>query len=305
MSENLVLQQLCKEFLSYLYGVRNVSANTIASYENDLAHLCKFIDSSTEISQISTTDLQFCIAEMTNQKFASTSINRFISAVRTFFKYCYRLGYIKNNPALRLKTLKAPQKLPRFLFPKETQELCEMPEKNELLWKARDKALIECFYSSGCRVSELATLKLSDLKPDLHSAIVKGKGNKERQVFFSDEASIALKDYLLERKMRVKAEKKVYTVFINQFGTSLTDRGMRYIINRYSGVEGTNHHISPHALRHTFATTLLSNGADIRVVQELLGHSNISTTQRYTHVTREQLVKTYKQAHPHGGNEKY
>ncbi|MBO4729120.1 MAG: tyrosine-type recombinase/integrase [Spirochaetaceae bacterium] len=290
-----------EEFLSYIYGVRNLSENTLEGYKHDLDLFVELLGNESELEDITLGDLQLCVAQLTEKKFAATSINRFISAVRSFFKYAFRMGYIKVNPALRLKTIKAPQKMPRFLYPSETEEFCAQPEKTNLLWPSRDEAIIKCLYSSGCRVGELAGLKLRDLSSDLSSAIVLGKGKKERRVFFSAETVTALKKYLLERKQNIKKDSNVDALFVNQLAKALTIRGIRYIINRYSGIEGTNHHISPHALRHTFATTLLSNGADIRVVQELLGHASISTTQRYTHITTEQLVRTYNQAHPHGG----
>ena len=185
----------------------------------------------------------------------------------------------------------------------EVQKICEEPEKNELLWKSRDKAIFTMLYSSGCRVSELVGLKITDFINDYHCAIVKGKGNKQRKVYFAQQARRNLREYLIDRK-KVLAENHIMPLpselFINQKGRALTTGGLRYILNRYSGVEGTNHHENPHAFRHTFATHLISNGADVRLVQEMLGHSNISTTQRYTHVTTEKLIETYNKAHPHG-----
>lgn len=298
-----LIVSIIEEFLSYIYGVKNLSENTLDGYRRDLYLLLELLGDKQDLNSISLGDLQLCIAQLSEKKFASTSINRFISAVRSFFRYSFRMGYISVNPSLRLKTIKTPQKIPRFLYPAETAELCAQPEKTKLLWPHRDEAIIKCLYSSGCRVGELAGLKIKDLSSDLSSAIVLGKGQKERRVFFSAEAAQSLKIYLEERRKLVKADSTVKALFVNQHSTALTTRGIRYIINRYSGIEGTKHHISPHALRHTFATTLLSNGADIRVVQELLGHASISTTQRYTHITTEQLVKTYNQAHPHGGND--
>ncbi|MBO5691028.1 MAG: tyrosine-type recombinase/integrase, partial [Spirochaetaceae bacterium] len=175
--------------------------------------------------------------------------------------------------------------------------------------EARDKALFQMFYSSGCRVAEMAGLTLEDFSQDLSSAMVRGKGGKDRRVFFTPTASSALKEYLPQRQQKLLhsgkdvAKEPVRSLFLNNQGGALTTRGIRYILSRYSGVEGTNNPVSPHAFRHTFATALLSNGADVRMVQEMLGHSSISTTQRYTHITTAQLVKTYNQAHPHGGTE--
>ena len=184
----------------------------------------------------------------------------------------------------------------------EVDALCKEPEKNELLWASRDYALFEMLYSSGCRVSEITMLGLSDFMNGYDRAVVTGKGDKQRIVYFSQEAKAALKAYLVDRK-KVMEENgtlgKTDRIFISQRGLPLSVRGIRYIISRYSGPEGTNHHINPHAFRHTFATTMIGNGADVRMVQEMLGHSSISTTQRYTHITTEKLIETYNKAHPH------
>jgi integrase/recombinase XerC len=232
---------------------------------------------------------------------APSSINRFIAAVRAFFAYIRRLEYIAIDPSREIKTVKQPKRLPKFMTAGEVDELCELPEKKDILWPSRDKALFEMLYSSGCRVSEIASLTMRDFTEGYKSAFITGKGNKDRQVYFAVDAIEALKNYLPERGAHVAKGKKVEHVFINRLGLPLSARGIRYIVTRYSGAEGTNRHISPHAFRHTFATSLLTNGADVRVVQEMLGHSNISTTQRYTHITTEQLIKTYRKAHPHGG----
>ncbi len=294
------IPELIEEFLSYLLGVRNVSPRTVESYRSDMAHFAEMVNKDAPLPSVTLADLQICIASLSGQNYAATSINRFISALRTFFDYCYRLGYIETNPAARLKNVKAPQKMPKFLFQSESDELCAMPDKLNILWPVRDKAIIECLYSSGCRVSELAGIKIADLEKNFRSAIVMGKGSKERRVYFSPEAVAALKDYLAERLVKFPHAKEMPEVFLNMHGGKISRSSIYSLISRYSGVEGTNHQISPHALRHTFATTMLNNGADIRIVQELLGHANISTTQRYAHVTTAQLVKTYNQAHPHG-----
>lgn len=241
---------------------------------------------------------------------AASSVNRFVAAVRSLFAYCRRFDYIQKDPALEIHTVKQPKQLPKFMTASEVQELCTAPEKNSLLWEARDKALFQMFYSSGCRVAEMAGLTLEDFSQDFSSAMVRGKGGKDRRVFFTPTASTALKEYLPQRQQKLLrfgndgASQPVRALFLNNHGGALTTRGIRYILSRYSGVEGTNNPVSPHAFRHTFATALLSNGADVRMVQEMLGHSSISTTQRYTHITTAQIVKTYNQAHPHGGTDR-
>ena len=220
--------------------------------------------------------------------------------------YCKKFGYIDVNPALELKGLKLPKNLPRFMTQTEVDSLCRVPDEASILWEKRDKALFEMLYSSGCRVSEIVGLKIRDLTSDFSSAIVTGKGKKDRRVYFEKDAREALEAYLKDRDERfpqfsLGGAFPVQNVFLNNKGGALTDNGVRYILSRYTGPEGTNRHISPHAFRHTFATAMLSNGADIRMVQEMLGHSSISTTQRYTHVTTERLKEVYAQAFPHSG----
>ena len=303
------LTEAVEEFLSYQLGVRCLSPNTVAGYRNDLDKLAKALDGQRPLDSISKEDIRYCIGELTMAGAAASSVNRFVAAVRSLFGYCYRYGYIKKNPAVEIHTVRQPKQLPKFMTASEVNELCAAPENSALLWVARDKALFTMFYSSGCRVSEIAGLTLADFSGDYSSAIVHGKGGKDRRVFFDQDSQVALKDYLPERQARLvhngksNNDKAVSALFLNNHGGPLTTRGIRYILSRYSGVEGTNNPVSPHAFRHTFATTMLSNGADVRIVQEMLGHSSISTTQRYTHITTAQLIKTYNQAHPHGGTQ--
>ena len=299
----MTLNELVEEFLLYLSVVRNVSENTVAGYRNDLTQLQSLLTPEIDVKTVTKENLLLCIGELSRQKRAAASINRFISAFRTLFSYARKFEYIEKDPALEIKTVKQPKKVPNYMTQAEVQQLCNQPAENELLWQKRDMAVLAMLYSSGCRISELRNLKLSDFTDGGHAAIVTGKGNKQRKVYFADKARECLAEYLKDRE-RVLAEnnvaEKTDQLFISQKGKPISVNGLRYIITRYSGVEGTNHHINPHAFRHTFATTLLSNGADVRLVQEMLGHSSISTTQRYTHITTEKLIETYNKAHPHG-----
>ena len=297
------LQELVDEFLMYSSGVRDLSENTVLGYKNDLEHLKIFLTPELDISTVTKENLKLCIGQLSKNHSSNASINRFIAAVRSLFAYAYKFGYLKENPALELKTVKLPKKVPRFMTSAEVETLCNQPEKNELLWASRDHALFEMLYSSGCRVSEITELCLNDFLNGYDRAVVTGKGDKQRIVYFSDEAKAALKVYLADRKKVLQENGTLGTtdrIFISQKGQPLSVRGVRYIISRYSGAEGTNHHVNPHAFRHTFATTMIGNGADVRLVQEMLGHSSISTTQRYTHVTTEKLIEIYNKAHPHG-----
>ena len=296
------LRELTEEFLLYLSTVRGLSENTVIGYRKDLNELQQFLTPQIDINTITKENLLLCVGRLSRQHKSAATINRFIAAVRTVFKYAHKFGYIKRNPSLELKTVKLPKKVPNYMTRNEVNELCNQPVNNELLWKTRDYAIFTMLYSSGCRISEITNLKLTDFMDGYKSAVVTGKGNKQRRVYFEQTSRAALAEYLKDRK-RLLEEKHILEptdhLFINQKGCAITVEGMRYILTRYTGPEGTKHHVNPHAFRHTFATTLIGNGADVRMVQEMLGHSSISTTQRYTHITTEKLIEVYKNAHPH------
>jgi len=299
----MTLSELTDEFLLYLSAIRNLSENTISSYRNELSQLQQFLTPDLDVKSITKENLFLCIGQLSRQKKSAATVNQFVAATRTLFAYALKYKYIENNPALELKTVKLPKKIPNFMTQPEVTKLCDQPVVNELLWQTRDRAIFTMLYSSGCRISELINLSLDDFMDNFHSAIVTGKGNKQRKVFFEEESRKALGAYLKDRR-KVILENQIAEptkkLFINQKGMPLSNGGLRYILNRYTGAEGTNRHVNPHAFRHTFATTMLNNGADVRMVQEMLGHSSISTTQRYTHVTTEKLIEIYNKAHPHG-----
>ncbi len=303
---NTTIHDVSAEFLLYLETVRGFSPHSIIAYRGDLLQFELFLGGHRPVTSVTLEELRSCIGKLSEEKRAAASINRFIAAVRALFAYCRKFQYIQHNPALELRTVKMPKHMPRFMTEAEVDALCAQPGKKELLWETRDKAIFELLYSSGCRVSELASLKLQDFTGDYESAIVTGKGRKDRRVYFEKDARNALKVYLADRKKRFETgpDGVVGPVFVNQHGKKLSVSGIREIVTRYSGPEGTNHHVSPHTFRHTFATELLVHGADIRAVQELLGHASISTTQRYTHITTEKLIEIYNRAHPHGGKKK-
>lgn len=296
-------------YLDYVSGVRQFTQTTINSYKNDLSIFESWLlEMDLNVLSVSASGIRIFIAELGDKKFAPASINRMLSSLRGFYKYALRFNLVKENPVNTLRNLKRAQKLPNFMFPEQAQRFCALPANKNLLWEARDAAIFASLYSTGCRVSELAGLDINDLDINLSSAIVFGKGKKERKVFFADFAKRYLKTYLFERELMMKKKHievqstefgKRKALFLNQKGEPLTERGIRYIINRYVLVSPELKKLSPHAFRHSFASTLVTRGADIRVVQELLGHQSISTTQRYTHITAEQLQNLYKLAHPH------
>ncbi|MCQ2590641.1 MAG: tyrosine-type recombinase/integrase [Treponema sp.] len=299
----MTLHELVEEFLLYLSSVRNLSENTVTSYRNDLTQLQEFLTPDINIDSIKKENLMLCVGQLSKKDRAAASINRFVAAVRNMFLYGRKFGHLQINPAAELKTVKLPKKVPNYMTESEAAQLCFQPEKNELLWKNRDECLFLMLYSSGCRISEIQSLCINDFIDDYHSAIVTGKGNKQRRVYFEESSRKAIHEYLEDRQKILESNgitNPTKQFFINQKGQPISINGLRFIITQYSGSNGTKHHVNPHAFRHSFATTLLANGADVRMVQEMLGHSSISTTQRYTHITTEKLIEIYNKAHPHG-----
>jgi integrase/recombinase XerC len=245
------------------------------------------------------------IADLSSEGIASVSVNRALSSIRGFYRWMLRFGYRRDDPSEQLRNLKTPKTLPAFLYEKEMADFSELPDTAGILWPERDKALILAMYTAGLRISELVGLNLKNMESDLGGARIIGKGDKERQVFFSDEAREALAAYLPLRLERIKkagpkGAELSGRLFVNRKGAPISVPGVRWIITQYAERSGLQKNIHPHALRHSFATHLVNSGCNVRVVQELLGHASISTTQRYTHVDMERLKKVYAKAHPHG-----
>ena len=300
-----VLGCLAEEYLGYLSSVRGISERTASAYRRDL-RLFSVYCANHEFSpeQASPSLVRGFISDLFAEGAASVSVNRALSSIRGFYRWMLRFGYREDDPSSPLRNLKTPKTLPAFLWEKEMAHFSELPEKAGILWPERDKALILVMYSGGLRISEAASLTLKNIGGDFSTARIVGKGNKERQVFFSEEAREALLVYLPARKDRIKAENPTDRLFISRKGAPISVPGVRWIISKYSERSGLEKNINPHSLRHSFATHLVNSGCDVRVVQELLGHASISTTQRYTHVNMERLKQVYNKAHPHGGQRK-
>lgn len=291
------------EFLLYLETIKGFSPNTIVSYRNDLKKFMFFCGKKKYIDELTFQDLRFAIPCMSEDGATPATINRYIAAVRTLFAYCRKLEYIDSNPSLRLRTVKADKPYHQVVTDQEMYKVCTSPDDKKMLWPARDKAIFEMLYSSGCRVSELCSLKFSSFSEGYKKAKILGKGSKERFVFFERDALEALTAYLKERKKLLQEkgiEEDPKFIFLNQAGTPLTTGGLTWILSKYTSAEGINHHFSPHDFRHAFATALVNEGLDIRKVQALLGHASVSTTQRYTHVNQKKVFSDYHKAHPHG-----
>ncbi|MDP3049138.1 MAG: tyrosine recombinase XerC, partial [Thermodesulfovibrionales bacterium] len=281
-----------QQFLRYLEIERGVSPHTLRAYRKDLEAFSSHVKSKVE--DIGLNDIRGFVAEEINSGHKKTTAGRRLAAVRSFLKFLYREGYIKSNPAKLVPTPKLPKMLPKFLSVDDVFSLVEKPEGIGFL-PARDRAILELLYSSGLRVSELAGLNAEDINVREGLVKVKGKGKKERIVPVGTKAVEAIKTYFIER---VLLKKKDGAFFLNRNGARLTDRSIRRIVIKYAKAIGVNSRIGPHTLRHTFASHLLQGGADLRVIQELLGHSSLSTTQKYTHLDITHLMDTYDKAHP-------
>lgn len=281
-----------QKFLRYLEIEKGVSPHTLRAYRKDLKAFSNHVKS--KIENIDLNNIRGFVDEEINSGHKKTTAGRRLAAVRSFLKFLYREGYIKSNPAKLVPPPKPPKMLPKFLSVDDVFSLVEKPEGIGFL-PARDRAILELLYSSGLRVSELSALNADDINTREGLVKVKGKGKKERITPVGRKALEAMKTYSIER---VLLKKKDGAFFLNRNSTRLTDRSIRRIVIKYAKAIGVNSRIGPHTLRHTFASHLLQCGADLRVIQELLGHSSLSTTQKYTHLDITHLMDTYDKAHP-------
>jgi integrase/recombinase XerC len=289
-------------FLNYLRDQKRFSPSTLRAYESDLRQFGEFLDSLPSIEtppgpeEIDTLAVRGFVARMSRSGLAKSSIARKLSAVRSFLNHAEREGRTKANVARAVPTPKVPKGLPRDLTVDEMFNLLDHVEGDDLA-AVRDAAILELLYAAGLRVGELVSLDLEDI--DLRGGIVRvlGKGNKERLVPFGSKAARALERWI-DRSRDLRAKTDQIAVFLNLRGSRLTDRSVRRILNRRLREAAVRARVSPHALRHSFATHLLGAGADLRAIQELLGHASLSTTQRYTHVSTEALMRVYDKAHP-------
>ncbi len=295
-------------FKKYLAHERNYSAHTITNYEVDLRDFYEFLEyeDMKKVSEMTYQLARKYLSFLHKRKLSKSTLARKISSLRSFYKYLQSNEYVKDNPFLLLSLPKKEKKIPKFFYEVEMNELYNSINLDDFLGE-RNLAIIELLYGSGLRVSELCSLELENIHYDDKIIYVKGKGNKERLVPMNNFCQEALVDYInnSRKKLLMKSKSNTNAVFLNHRGRKLSVRGVRDILNRIIGNSSKITSISPHMLRHTFATHLLNSGADIRSVQELLGHEQLSTTQIYTHVSKEQLRKIYMQAHPHAKEEEH
>jgi len=290
------------EFKQYLLVERQYSPQTALAYEKDLRNFIKFIEENggaSSFASISNLDVHVYMSYLYEQNYKTTSISRRISSLRAFYRFLMKNDYASNNPFAYVQLKRRPRALPRFFYEKEMDALFKAVDGDNPL-TIRDKALLETLYATGMRVSECTGLTMDAIDFTAEAMLLHGKGSKDRYVPFGSYCNQALKRYFEQTRTPIMTQyhKQHPYVFINHYGDPLTAAGVTYILNKIIKESSLTTTIHPHELRHTFATHLMSNGADLRAVQELLGHSSLSTTQIYTHVTPEHLQRDYRKFFP-------
>ncbi len=289
------------DFLDYLTYERNVSINTIGAYRTDLESFVSFLCNDyftlgrdqLELRKVDNLTIRAYLAHLAHRKLSRSSVARHLSALRTFFRYLMREGDVDANPARVVATPKREKYLPSVMQPADVALLLEQPDLSTPLG-LRDQAFLELLYASGLRISELVGIDLDDIEVRAKLVKVRGKGSKERIVPFGSKAEQAVRAYLPTRH----APPDENALFVNYKGDRITARSVRRLFDKYVRAAALRAGISPHTMRHSFATHLLNAGADLRGIQELLGHASLSTTQKYTHLNDGELLKVYKKAHP-------
>ncbi len=300
-----MLPEDVRAFERHLRDERGVSPHTRAAYLCDVGDFVSFLSgeflsrSPAEVAarEADVLAVRSYLSHLRGRGLSKSTMGRHLAALRAFFGFLSREGLIPSNPARSVATPRAGKPLPRTLSVDEAAAVVEAPEGGDEL-PARDRALLELLYATGLRVSELVALGLPDVDLSARQLRTLGKGRKERIVPFGEKAAAALRDYLGERGRGGRRKGDAEALFLNAQGGRLTDRSVRRILIRALRLAGLTRHASPHALRHSFATHLLAAGADLRSIQELLGHSSLSTTQKYTHLDAERLLEVYRKSHP-------
>ena len=293
------MKRLFDNYINYLQVERNASPYTVRNYTTDLLDFFQFLRTK-EIDSLEKVDkhvLRDYLSHLMEQGFVKASVARKLSAIRSFYRYLLREKIMTTSPLATAPSPKLDRRLPSFLTIEEVKQLLETPDLSTPQGQ-RDCALMELLYASGLRVSELVNINLEQVNLDSCEIIVRGKGSKERVVLMGEPAAKALHTYLSQGRPKLVGEKRTSALFLNRYGERLTERRVQRILAKYASLAGINKRVHPHMLRHTFATHLLDGGADLRVVQELLGHAKLSSTQIYTHVTQSQAKRVYLSAHP-------
>ncbi|MDX8362263.1 MULTISPECIES: tyrosine recombinase XerC [Bacillaceae] len=288
-------------FIEYLQIEKNYSEYTIMHYKNDILHFLQFMNQQAidKLLDVSYADVRIYLTELHSKKYARKSIARKVSCLRSFFAFLLREELVNENPFSIVSLPKQEQRIPQFLYEEELKQLFAVSDISTPLG-LRNQAILELLYATGIRVSECCNIQIQDLDFSIGTVLVTGKGNKQRYVPFGSFAHESIEKYISEGRQILQDKSQVKTghLFLNYRGEPLTARGVRVILDKMIKQASITIHISPHVLRHTFATHLLNEGADMRSVQELLGHEHLSSTQIYTHVTKDHLRNIYMKHHP-------
>ncbi|MGI6595436.1 MAG: tyrosine recombinase XerC [Elusimicrobia bacterium] len=289
------MRDILKKFLEYLEHQKNYSENTLKAYDTDITQFIRFLRKKRKktFKEVEYKDfIGFLSYLKAEDRYTEKSISRKVASIKAFFKFLAKRKLISVNPALLLYTPKVPEKLPSFLSEEEVIKIIQAPSGNS--WQMlRDKAIIELLYSTGIRVGELTSLAIKDINFLEETVKITGKGKKERVAPVGTPAIKALTEYL-----EIRPSGQTNYVFLNKYGKPLTARSVERLVEKYTKKAGIGKKVTPHTFRHSFATHMLERGADLRTVQELLGHERITTTQIYTHLTLEKLREFYNKAHP-------
>jgi len=293
------MQEVFDKYIAYLEVERNASPYTVRNYTTDLLDFFHFVKDRgiDSLKDVDKHVLRDYLAHLMERSVVKASIARKLSAIRSFYRYLAREEILPVNPVQETSSPKLDKRLPSFLTTDEITRLLEVPDQSTPQGQ-RDRALLELLYASGLRVSELVGLNLEQVNLDTREIRVWGKGSKERVGLMGEPAATALIAYLEQGRTQLIGRKKSNALFLNRYGERLTERRVQRILEKYASTVGIGRRVHPHMLRHTFATHLLDGGADLRVVQELLGHASLSSTQVYTHVSKSQAKKVYLSAHP-------
>ncbi len=299
------MKEEINSFINYLTVEKGFSDNTTAAYYNDLSQLTEFAELDAAGRSVIPSWPDFTrqrmlgyLLNLKERNYAPTTVARKIAAARSFFGFLVAEGIIKTDPTENMSSPAVGKSLPKPISIGQVRDLLEQPDKLSTVESKRDKAMLELLYASGMRISEMASLNLGDVDTAGGSVRCFGKGHKERLVPIHEQAARSVQSYIDETRPRMTRRKGELALFLNPRGDRLTRQGFWQKLKEYARSAGLDSQISPHTLRHSFATHMLSGGADLRAVQELLGHANISTTQVYTHLTSEHVRRTYEKAHP-------
>ncbi len=289
------------DFLNYLRYERNYSSQTVISYSRDIDKFFRFLsEEGLDMEEVDQIAIRNFLTDELNSGVSKRSCKRRLCALRHFYKYMVRREMVKDNPFVFVSSPKTEKTLPKFLYKDQVREILDENKKRDDLLAYRDQAILSTLYYSGIRASELVSLELQSVSLPRRTLRVLGKGNKERIVPISEECKKDIETYMKTTRMELASRNKEGTkvLFLNDHGNKLTTRGLEYILDQIEQKTGSFVGLHPHILRHSFATHLLENGADLRIIQELLGHESLNTTQVYTHVTEESMKETYLAAHP-------